>query len=80
MVENILLMGAKVTETLISETTISIDVKVDREVFCDKYDLKETDLFASDLRNLFLVVMKNGNLVRSVKIGNLTKAIDLTLD
>jgi hypothetical protein len=26
------------------ETTISIDVKVDREVFCDcKYDLKETD-------------------------------------
>jgi hypothetical protein len=47
------------------ETTISIDVKVDREVFCDcKYDLKETDLFASDLSATFLVVMKNGNLVR----------------
>jgi hypothetical protein len=48
------------------ETTISIDVKVDREVFCDcKYDLKETDLFASDLSaTFFLVVMKNGNLVR----------------
>jgi hypothetical protein len=30
------------SETNNGETTISIDVKVDREVFCDcKYDLKE---------------------------------------
>jgi hypothetical protein len=65
------------------ETTISIDVKVDREVFCDcKYDLKETDLFASDLSATFFFSCdeewESGTLF--VKIGNLTKAIDLTLD
>jgi hypothetical protein len=50
--------------------------------YCDcKYDLKETDLFASDLSATFFSCdeeWESGTLF--VKIGNLTKAIDLTLD
>jgi hypothetical protein len=54
MVENIVDGVQSYRDFNNGETTISIDVKVDREVFCDcKYDLKETDLFASDLSATF---------------------------
>lgn len=70
-------------------TTISCKVEVDKEIFDEcKYDLTTVDLFCLDVAEIFITTEDNKenieyqteNQTLFVKINNMTKAIDLTLE